>query len=1563
MSSGDADKPLPRIPHEQDLSVLTVDARAHIRRFILQALVEEGDVISLEDRDAWGSTLEHALLKLGDSILRGRWLAGIRRAQKIRKEHKDAEEAGPAHEKKEKEKADEDKTKGPRSKHSEHRRADDSASDIPEKPPSTASPSWCAGQRRDIALAQLRTLLARPLPRAVPVAQHLLLTVTTHGSRPRGGLEDAGFTFLRPALDCDFVAGELALPNGGAEATVLYGLEEWDTKLWSNRPDDIRIVGGTFRLKGVESASQYVSLCKVLRLSVYIYLSLLLEVHLLLNSHVEIRLYKATIPTVATMPLMDVTLSTQQDAKRRSKRDSASGLWSFVTKQTGNLLHRAVNVAPALARRGSLDLPSTKTVPSDGDGPPSVEGGYRRSRRFSLIGSPPWRGQRRPPDPSQNLPFLTVVEVIESSKDMLSTSPGVEFSPPRILRNLAEKEKSNPECKLMGDERAALSNVLGWEGKAAQARGMTGTLGFVRHQWISALYTEHVPVLLPNPQVPTPTSSRPSSSSSVRNTPRSAYCGSKRKWVTYKYYGGEPSGDECLGDVITRMCLTANDQCGVPGCQYKRAEHDFRWIHNGVRLVATMTPEDHSQEPAGAAKDNANVPRMWSRCSVCGAESRKQPMSDGTYLFSFGKYLELLIYSPAVLLLSPSLCEHTKASTPLAGSPARLPSTRLKILRKFSHQSRTVTFALSQIEDIFEVKVPRLQIVRSKHGKGTTESSSSSAQHDSFVEMSHVEDARRKLRIEIKQWWQGLAEYMDKLEENFVKDPGSTYHKRLPRLPSEDDAYDVYDGGGTITPRAPPGPLPTPSVKTPIVQSPKSDSYFTYGSDKLSTPRLASPAPPTPLSDPGVSSRSSGSSHSQDADSIYLLSSLRHAFQRTEQTLYTELSTTPVASLNDVRRSFITAAKGSMRRLLAWEAKHTSHFPKRQGDIGVPSVPEPEWWQSGCHAVPGGNVIVREDEWGSIIAFTLSSLDYHRELANMSASRLTVPSLPLPIPSPSAETRSSFFVAPSSLKRLIGSSTPQPDPDQEGIVWQEPESYSAVITRKEHPKDTTASLIALRGVLRQKASGDMSPTPASSKLALGTSPTSHSVPPSAFAKPAVEVSKQAVDGQLSGMPEAVEAAGKILHSMEASASPTTSVYGLPPDSQPSSSGFVETKIRRGKASSVMSSDNASTISAGSDTSRGITPPPLPPKNDDSTPDGDAHGLDRTTSPSTFTSTLTSSFANAMRYMLKPEVPRPPGVKSHHGLLSAESPAIDERPHIKYDWTIGKRLKFSCTVYYARQFDSLRRRCGIQDTFLQSLARSENWAADGGKSKSNFWKTIDDQFIIKTLVNAWNVADLHVLNELCPSYFRYMDSTASRPTVLAKLLGFYTIEVRNLETGTTQAKADLLVMENLFYNQKISRAFDLKGIQGRKVKASSSGGATSKTLFDGEWIEGQQRALTLVRPYSKVVFQEAIKADCDFLARSNIMDYSLLLGVNEDKKQIVCGLVDTIGSYTFAKTLEYKAKQGLNAGKEVTVVPPHEYQERFVSAMDEYFLACPDKWSRPLDGTKIPNDYTELPSVL
>lgn len=94
----------------------------------------------------------------------------------------------------------------------------------------------------------------------------------------------------------------------------------------------------------------------------------------------------------------------------------------------------------------------------------------------------------------------------------------------------------------------------------------------------------------------------------------------------------------------------------------------------------------------------------------------------------------------------------------------------------------------------------------------------------------------------------------------------------------------------------------------------------------------------------------------------------------------------------------------------------------------------------------------------------------------------------------------------------------------------------------------------------------------------------------------------------------------------------------------------------------------------------------------------------------------------------------------------------------------------------------------------------------------------------------------VLLELSPSYFAYMVQTQDKPTTLAKLLGFYTIEVKNLETGATESKADVLVMENLFWKYKPDAVYDLKGIRGRRAK---NGESTKRTLMDVEFQESKR----------------------------------------------------------------------------------------------------------------------------
>jgi len=211
----------------------------------------------------------------------------------------------------------------------------------------------------------------------------------------------------------------------------------------------------------------------------------------------------------------------------------------------------------------------------------------------------------------------------------------------------------------------------------------------------------------------------------------------------------------------------------------------------------------------------------------------------------------------------------------------------------------------------------------------------------------------------------------------------------------------------------------------------------------------------------------------------------------------------------------------------------------------------------------------------------------------------------------------------------------------------------------------------------------------------------------------------------------------------------------------------------------------------------------------------------------------------------------------------------------------------------------------------------------------------------------------------------MEHSSSHASVLAKLMGFYTVEMSNLATGD-RTVANLLVMENLFYNHRITRTFDLKGIAGRKVKVNDKVETVAKTLFDSEWVEGQKRNPTLINISSNAVLQQAIRADAEFLAKNLIMDYSLLLGLDEERQQLVCGLVDTIGSFSLAKNLEWRLKQGINSGlnsgtKETTVLPPQDYHERFVKAIESYFLACPDKWTKPFGNQNL-YSAEDLPSV-
>lgn len=103
----------------------------------------------------------------------------------------------------------------------------------------------------------------------------------------------------------------------------------------------------------------------------------------------------------------------------------------------------------------------------------------------------------------------------------------------------------------------------------------------------------------------------------------------------------------------------------------------------------------------------------------------------------------------------------------------------------------------------------------------------------------------------------------------------------------------------------------------------------------------------------------------------------------------------------------------------------------------------------------------------------------------------------------------------------------------------------------------------------------------------------------------------------------------------------------------------------------------------------------------------------------------------------------------------------------------------------------------------------------------------------------------------------------------------------------------------------------------------------------------------VLPHSKVVLMAAIQNDTEFLSAQSVMDYSLLVGLDSENKELVLGIIDYIRTFTWDKKLETMVKKsGIlgGQGKLPTIVSPEEYQKRFIEAMHRYFLEVPDHWA-------------------
>ena len=271
-------------------------------------------------------------------------------------------------------------------------------------------------------------------------------------------------------------------------------------------------------------------------------------------------------------------------------------------------------------------------------------------------------------------------------------------------------------------------------------------------------------------------------------------------------------------------------------------------------------------------------------------------------------------------------------------------------------------------------------------------------------------------------------------------------------------------------------------------------------------------------------------------------------------------------------------------------------------------------------------------------------------------------------------------------------------------------------------------------------------------------------------------------------------------------------------------------------------------------------------------------------------------------------------------------------HLKYQFQEGS-AKMLCKIFYAEQFDAVRRKCGVTDRIVESLSRCMKWDSKGGKTKSVFLKTLDDRLVLKSLSQIETQAFLR----FAPAYFQLMSEALFHelPSVIAKMLGFYQIVIKNPVTGV-EFNWFLLVMENLFYDRSPTRIFDLKGsMRNRRIQST---GEQNEVLLDENMVEFIYESPLFVREHSKKLLRASVWNDTLFLSRQNVMDYSLMIAIDENRKELVVGIIDCIRTYTWDKKLESWMKdRGKNRP---TVTSPKEYKSRFREAMGRYVLHAP-----------------------
>ncbi|KHJ74726.1 1-phosphatidylinositol-4-phosphate 5-kinase, partial [Oesophagostomum dentatum] len=220
-------------------------------------------------------------------------------------------------------------------------------------------------------------------------------------------------------------------------------------------------------------------------------------------------------------------------------------------------------------------------------------------------------------------------------------------------------------------------------------------------------------------------------------------------------------------------------------------------------------------------------------------------------------------------------------------------------------------------------------------------------------------------------------------------------------------------------------------------------------------------------------------------------------------------------------------------------------------------------------------------------------------------------------------------------------------------------------------------------------------------------------------------------------------------------------------------------------------------------------------------------------------------------------------------------------HLEVEFQDGQ-ASYYVKAYYAARFRLLRKLLVTEgeEAFIRSLSQSTFWTPQGGKSGSFFYRTQDDRFVVKQMSRF----EIQSFIEFAPHYFDYVKTAVveNKLTTLCKVYGVFRV---GYKSKTTQLKVDILVMEYLFINI---------------IMAATAKTSSDLVLLDENLMKDLWNKQLYIYPHAKAALNQAISNDSHFLSSQHVMDYSLLVGVDETNGELILGIVDYMRTYTLDK---------------------------------------------------------------